>query len=520
MRYIILLALLALTSCVSTPRPTATNPYHNMNLTDLANHICEQCGMNDSDDVAAAKMFLQRRLEMIWNTQLWRASLIEATTTVNPDGTCTLSNTVWIPSRSTLLLPPEFDSVLAVRADNHAMNVASLESYYRTDTDWLDMQGDPTEFQVLRPAAMEWATPQPLFVSDLVLKDSALPVSVAYSPDGIRRNEIMLSPTAPGTSAGNALVLYSASKPASAGDVQLLNAQQPNVSPNGTIFVDMTNAPWYVYGVCVSNDKVNWLYYPFFPGYLLGGPGNPPHANAVLNIPAGYKYLDWAIMINGGGGSQVWQPLSPWNDYYVSWWTTTGGNYALWNPPAGLVNFDPNYLAAYNFKPIPANPDPTTLFQLVTIVAPGVVAYAFGNVGFQWSTVTSIPASLLTASFATIPADETSLQVRQRIRLTTQPQLSTNLRILGKTSCPVLGDYDTMPINNVEPCLMAFARGDMLLRQRQNGKAQLAAQEGASLLAQLARSEAFQTANNFRIVPDNGFGGDNVISQPNSLHPL
>src|SRR5215467_13751264 len=106
-----------------------------MNLKDLANHICQQCGMTDTDDVAAAKMFLQRRLEMIWNSQLWRCSLLEAVLTVNPDGTCTLADTTWNPSTSILLLPSVIDSVLAVRADNHAMTVASLESYYRTDTD-------------------------------------------------------------------------------------------------------------------------------------------------------------------------------------------------------------------------------------------------------------------------------------------------------------------------------------------------------------------------------------------------
>src|SRR5579872_5757292 len=101
-----------------------------MTLTDLANHICEQCGMNDSDDVAAAQMFLQRRLEMIWNSQLWRCSLIEATLTINPDGSTTLADAVWIPARGTLLLPAAFESVIAVRADNHAINVASLESYF------------------------------------------------------------------------------------------------------------------------------------------------------------------------------------------------------------------------------------------------------------------------------------------------------------------------------------------------------------------------------------------------------
>ena len=100
----------------------------------------------------------------------------------------------------------------------------------------------------------------------------------------------------------------------------------------------------------------------------------------------------------------------------------------------------------------------------------------------------------------------TAFPIRQRVRLTALPTQAATLRVLGKTACPVLGDYDVFPINNVESCLIAFVRGDMLLRQRQHGKAQLAQQEGATLLAQLARSEAFQQASSFRIVPDNGFG--------------
>ena len=117
-------------------------------------------------------------------------------------------------------------------------------------------------------------------------------------------------------------------------------------------------------------------------------------------------------------------------------------------------------------------------------------------------------------------SETAAFQTRQRIRLTSIPTLATTLRVLGKTACPVLGDYDDMPINNVEPCLLAFARGDMLLRQRQHGKAQIAQQEGAALLAQLQRSEAYQQAQNFRIMPDNGFGGDYYGSQHDHISPI
>ena len=127
-----------------------------MNLTELSSFVCEQCGMTADEDLWAAKLFIQRRLQMIWNSQLWRAALVEASLTVSPDGTSTLADSVWIPSRGTLLLPSDIQTVLGVRTSGHALNVASLESYFRTDADLLAMQGDPAEFQVLRPAVWEF----------------------------------------------------------------------------------------------------------------------------------------------------------------------------------------------------------------------------------------------------------------------------------------------------------------------------------------------------------------------------
>ncbi|HEX7652562.1 MAG TPA: hypothetical protein VF607_03585, partial [Verrucomicrobiae bacterium] len=120
----------------------------------------------------------------------------------------------------------------------------------------------------------------------------------------------------------------------------------------------------------------------------------------------------------------------------------------------------------------------------------------------------------------TFAAGQVSLNQHVRVRLTSIPNLATHLRVLGKTSCPVLTDYDVMPINNVEPGLMAFARGDMLMRSRQHGKASIAQQEGATLLAQLTRSEAYQTANRFQVQPDNGFGGHLGLAPGNSYRPL
>ena len=179
-----------------------------MNLTELATHVCEQCGMNDAGDIAASKMFIQRRLEMIWQQQLWRVSLIEAVLTVNMDGTTNLDDTIWIPSRGTLVLPPDIDSVMGVRTNTHALNVASLESYYRNNSNLLDMQGDPTEFQILAPVIWEFTTLAKIYAFGAT--GSAL--NVSYSANGVTKtNSTLTPPTTPGTISVSALVIYSAS---------------------------------------------------------------------------------------------------------------------------------------------------------------------------------------------------------------------------------------------------------------------------------------------------------------------
>ena len=408
-----------------------------MNLTDLANHICQQCGMTDTDDVSAARMFLQRRLEMIWNSQIWRCSLVEATLTINPDGTCTLADTTWNPSSSTLMLPSVIDSVLAVRADNHAMTVASLESYYRTDTDWLKMQGDPYDFQVLAPLAFDLGQPTNINFA-ATGDDQKLSVAATVSPDGQRKTSSSITLSATGIFNGITGAGW-------AGVQQILSASKPPTQ-NPVIL-----SAWGKNEIIVRNLSATTA----MQCTVTDSGGNVTNFTLAPGQSQTFETSISSINVADGSGSSA---------------STSGVNLT------GILN-------------ITDGPNTSNTPNIVTL--------------------------------ATMQPGDTNLPLHQRIRLATQPQVSTNLRILGKGTCPVLADYDTPPINNVEPALMAFARGDLLLRSRQHGKAALAQQEGAALLKQLADSEAFQQANNFRVVPDAGFGADTVLwTQPNSFHPL
>jgi hypothetical protein len=481
-----------------------------MTLTDLANHICTQCGMTDSDDVAAAQMFLQRRLEMIWNSALWRDSLLEATLTLNPDGTTTLADSFWVPQRSVLLLPAAIEKIIAARLNTNTLEVASLESYYRTDTDWLDYQGAPFEFQILKPVVMEWAVAQVLSALDSNTADANLACQYSYSPDGVT---IVVGSIAPASAIGTALQLFSFSKPPTQGNVSLQVATP--LAINGITY---TGAPQPAATVPVTQDSV----YTITPGanengaVLVNGTQTLTLATGTTVtvtaqgsqlvfqlpnlVPAGTLY---AFTLNG---------LSATSPYNLVWGADETAVYFFAvstrfnNPGAGQMSTIPAGYCGGGIQFDPANGNGTAVTAQVYLATANLPLTA---------TISNF------VTFTTLAASCNNAPMHQRIRLTEAPQVATNLRVLGKGKCPILGPYDSVPITNAEPALMAFARGDLLQRQRQFGKANLAQQEGAALLKELVENEAFQQAGEFRIQPDAGFGSDVCWwTQPNSYHPL
>lgn len=115
------------------------------------------------------------------------------------------------------------------------------------------------------------------------------------------------------------------------------------------------------------------------------------------------------------------------------------------------------------------------------------------------------------ADLVTFAAAAASLPLRQRVRFVEIPTAAMTVRVLGKRGAPLFtGDSDEPGISGSENCLISFAQGDMLQRERQYGKAQELFQEGAMLLDQLKRVETVQQAHNARIIPEGGFGDDGV----------
>lgn len=187
-----------------------------MTLSDLASLICLKVRQTDDAAVAACKKFLARRAEMMWQSQLWKDSLQEVSLTLGTDGSSTLTDSVWIPSRGTLLFPADMDSILAVRSSEREMVNEPMATYFRHDPDTLTKSGTPKEFHLLPPAVWEFATASTLYL--VPASGETVSARLLTSPDGTSKVISSVALTATG-SVSNVLVVWQASKPATTADV-------------------------------------------------------------------------------------------------------------------------------------------------------------------------------------------------------------------------------------------------------------------------------------------------------------
>lgn len=170
----------------------------------------------------------------------------------------------------------------------------------------------------------------------------------------------------------------------------------------------------------------------------------------------------------------------------------------------------------------------------ISVTAGQTLQFFFGNPVLGWHftgyTVTS-PFGLLTvtdtndgngnagvSTFANgsldpevirIAAADTNAPLRCRIQLIGSIPNPTTLRVLAKTRTRTFeNDNDEPLIVGLENCLMAFAQADMLQRERRYGQAQAVAQEGATLLEQLKKTQTVQQAYNKRLIPSGGYNDE------------
>lgn len=119
-----------------------------MNLADLANYVCQKCQLVETSDVTAAKLFLSKRYELIYNSYLWKDSLVPADVAFDPVNN--LDNASGI-----IVLPQMIDRLVAIRTRNNSVRIKGLEHFYRIDWNkFCQQQGTmfaPTEMSLLSP---------------------------------------------------------------------------------------------------------------------------------------------------------------------------------------------------------------------------------------------------------------------------------------------------------------------------------------------------------------------------------
>jgi hypothetical protein len=396
-------------------------------------------------------LFLSKRSELIYNSYLWKDSLAMMDVAVTPATNQDHANGM-------VQLPQQIDRVVALRNDCQGIRVHGLEDFYRMDFNEFCQTGmTQSEFAILDPI---WLTVQPIYPAL-----SQVPVVANY-----------------------------VGSPSPSFDMLAYLTNYFGSLTNGDIYI-LTAGP---------NDL------GFDPGDLPLQPGE----QEVFQI--GNSYFPTIIMYGRQAG--------PWTGTLVRMPVGTIGtikDYTSFPPEPTVYNISSDNAAdnGVNIKvvwrnkteryvqtlplPVQLGPDDNTGFVQIEALFKPVTK---GNV---FVTVTNLMGTSVTPSYVpgTLAPAVTRSPQFVRVRLFAKPTQAFTLRVLGKKPFVPLDFATEKPlIRNLDNCLIAFATADLLQRARQFGKAAQQMQEGAALLAELARLEVLQAANNARFIPDGGYG--------------
>ena len=143
-----------------------------MNLADLTSYICTKGQMTGTADRAAAKLFLSKRYELIYNSYLWKDSLVMVDVTVDPADADNAEGIV--------LLPEVIDRVVAIRTADRSVRVRGLEDYYRIDADQFARTGSAFEFSLLSPVWFIWRGYHGLVIQAAEAGDNSVEMLVTW----------------------------------------------------------------------------------------------------------------------------------------------------------------------------------------------------------------------------------------------------------------------------------------------------------------------------------------------------
>jgi hypothetical protein len=114
-----------------------------MTLDELVDLVCTKTEQVEEDDRAAARLFLSKRYELIYNTYLWKEALTMVSVPVDPVND--MDNAAGI-----VALPQQIDRVVAIRTSEQSVRIKALEDFYRVDWNRFVDTGLPqSEFAIL-----------------------------------------------------------------------------------------------------------------------------------------------------------------------------------------------------------------------------------------------------------------------------------------------------------------------------------------------------------------------------------
>lgn len=199
----------------------------------MANYVAGKVRQSDAASLTRCKGFLNQRYKMIWNEGLWRASLYRHDFTLQPSVPTTTElpfANQWCNAAGVQSLPSTVDRVLALRRQNAGLAVDVHENLFRTSLDEFEEDGEPVKFLVLPPAAVDMGrfTGAIIDLHAVTLEsaagDEGQQVRVkCIDTDGEEQVEaVVLVPSATSTMANSPLVILSATKGTTTGDVRFV----------------------------------------------------------------------------------------------------------------------------------------------------------------------------------------------------------------------------------------------------------------------------------------------------------
>lgn len=108
-----------------------------MTLQDMSSFVTGKIGRTDSDSVTKCREFLARRYELVWNSQLWRETLVTATQSVPAD------------TQDVTLTDSSVDQIVAVRWSDTTLGPVAHEQVFAIDPTLFDNSGTPLAFITL-----------------------------------------------------------------------------------------------------------------------------------------------------------------------------------------------------------------------------------------------------------------------------------------------------------------------------------------------------------------------------------